>query len=74
MEQVERGGPANHTGVRGTAKQVVIHGQRLPAGGDVITAVDGQPVTGMDDLQTLLQLSYPGQQVVLTLVREGHQV
>jgi serine protease Do len=74
VDQVERGGPANQAGVRGSAERVVINGHRLPAGGDVITAVDGQPVTGMEDLQTLLQLAYPGQQVALTLVREGHQV
>jgi serine protease Do len=74
VEQVERGGPANQAGVRGSAEQVAINGHRLPAGGDVITAVDGQSVTQMEDLQTLLQLAYPGQQVALTLVREGHQV
>jgi S1-C subfamily serine protease len=74
VEQVERGGPANQAGVRGSSERVAINGHQLPVGGDVITAVDGQPVTGMEDLQTLLQLAYPGQQVVLTLVREGHQV
>jgi S1-C subfamily serine protease len=52
----------------------VIQGHRLPAGGDVITALDGQPVTGMEDLQTLLELAYPGQRVVLTLLRDGRQV
>jgi serine protease Do len=68
VEHVERGGPANQS------ERVAINGYRLPAGGDVITAVDGQPVTGMEDLQTLLQLAYPGQQVALTLMRDGHQV
>jgi serine protease Do len=74
VEQVERGGPADQAGVRGGAKRVVTQGLRLPAGGDVITALDGQPVTGMEDLQALLQLAYPGQQVGLTLLRAGHRV
>jgi serine protease Do len=74
VAQVERGGPADQAGVRGGSKRVVIQGHRLPAGGDVITALDGQPVTGMEDLQTLSQLAYPGQRVVLTLLRDGHQV
>ena len=74
VEQVERGGPANQAGVRGSSERVAINGHSLPAGGDVITTVDGQPVTGMEDLQTLLQLAYPGQQVALTLVRDGHEV
>jgi serine protease Do len=54
VEEVQRGGPADQAGVRGSDKQVVIDGHRLPAGGDVITAVDGQPVTQVEDLQTLL--------------------
>ena len=74
VEQVEPGGPANQAGVRGSSERVAINGRSLPAGGDVITTVDGQPVTGMEDLQTLLQLAYPGQQVALTLLRDGHQV
>jgi serine protease Do len=74
VEQVERGGPAKQAGVRGSSERVAINGRRLPAGGDVITALDGQPVTGIENLQTLLQLAYPGQQVALTLLRDGHQV
>jgi S1-C subfamily serine protease len=74
VEQVERGGPADQAGVRGGSKRVVIHGHRLPAGGDVITALDGQPVTGMEDLQTLLQLAHPDQRVALTLLRDGRRV
>jgi serine protease Do len=54
VEEVQRGAPADQAGVRGSDKQVVIDGHRLPAGGDVITAVDGQPVTQVEDLQTLL--------------------
>ena len=74
VAQVQRGGPADQAGVRGSSRRVAVNGQRLPAGGDVMTAFDGQPVTGAEDLQTLLQLAYPGQHVVLTLLRDGHQV
>jgi S1-C subfamily serine protease len=74
VEQVERGGPADQAGVRGGSKRVVIDGHRLPAGGDVITALGGQPVTGMEDLQTLLQLARVGRRVALMLLRDGHRV
>jgi serine protease Do len=74
VADVVPGGPADRAGVRGSAERVVINGHRRPAGGDVITAVDGQPVTRMEDLQTLVQLADPGQQVMLTLMREGHEV
>jgi serine protease Do len=74
VEQVERGGPADQAGLRASFDRVVINGVRLLAGGDVITAFDGQPVTRVEDLQTFLALAYPGQQVVLTLVRHGHPV
>jgi serine protease Do len=74
VEQVDRGGPADQAGLRASFDRVVINGVRLLAGGDVITAFDGQPVTQVEDLQTFLELAYPGQQVVLTLVRHGHQM
>jgi S1-C subfamily serine protease len=31
-------------------------------------------VTQVEDLQTCLELTYPGQEMVLTLVRDGDQI
>ena len=43
-------------------------------GGDAITAMDGQAVNGVGDLQALVQQAQPGQDVPLTLLRDGKQV
>ncbi len=40
-------------------------------GGDVITAIDGQTVSSMDDLLAFLQQSKVDQKVTLTIDRNG---
>jgi serine protease Do len=74
VEQVEVGSPADQAGLRGSYKPATINGQRVPVGGDVITALDGQPVNQMEDLQSLIRQAQPGQEVTLTLLRDGKQL
>jgi serine protease Do len=74
VEQVEVGSPADEVGLRGSYKPATINGQRLLVGGDVITALDDQPVSQMEDLQGLIQQAEPGQEVILTVLRNGKQV
>ena len=71
--KTEPGGPADQAGLRGGNQQVRIGRYWFLAGGDIIVALDGQP---MNDLQTLTvyletQTSV-GDTVVLT-VRRGNQ-
>ena len=72
--QVEAGSPADQAGLRGSYKPATINGQSLLVGGDVITALDDQPVNRMEDLQGLIQQAEPGQEVTLTVLRDGKQV
>jgi S1-C subfamily serine protease len=72
VQQVVPGSPAAKAGVKGGKTQVSVAGQRISAGGDVITAVDGKPVTGMDDVISAVNLKHPGDQVKLTLVNGGN--
>ena len=47
-------------------------GRFVEIGGDVITAIDGQPVNTFDDILVYLSLeTSPGQTVVLTILRDG---
>jgi 2-alkenal reductase len=67
---VAPGGPADQAGIRGGSQSTNIEGLR--AGGDVITAIDGQPVNTFDDLLGYLTTNKaPGDSVVLTLLRDG---
>jgi S1-C subfamily serine protease len=44
----------------------------VEVGGDIITAINGQPVNSFDDLLIYIALkSGPGQEVVLTVLRDG---
>ncbi len=69
---VTSGGPAEAAGLQGTTQQVTQDGHPIEIGGDVITAVNGQPVKNFDDLLVYLSLqTSPGQQVTLTILRNG---
>jgi S1-C subfamily serine protease len=73
IEQVQSGGPADQAGMHGSFKPVLINGQRVLIGGDVITAIDGTSVANFDDLQAYLQNAKAGQQVKLTILRDGNE-
>ena len=73
VESVRSNSPAEQAGLQGGTKSVTIGGQEVMIGGDVITAVDGQTVTSMDDLLGILQQSKVDQKVTLTIVRDGKQ-
>ena len=64
------GGPADQAGIRGGSRSTEFEG--LQAGGDVITAIDGQPVTNFDELLSYLTTNKsPGETAVLTVLRDG---
>ena len=70
VTQVTPGGPADQAGIRGGSEPT--NQGNLQAGGDVITAIDGQPVVTFDDLLGYLTThKSPGETVVLTVLREG---
>jgi serine protease Do len=73
VEQVQSGSPADKAGLHGSFKPVIVSGQRVLVGGDVITAIDGKPITSFDDLQAFMQTAKPGQQVALTILRDGKE-
>jgi serine protease Do len=72
--EVVGGAPADKAGLRGSYKPVTIEGQRLLVGGDVIVAWDGQPVTQIEELRALAGDSHVGQEVTLTVLRDGEQI
>jgi S1-C subfamily serine protease len=68
-------GPADKAGLQASDQQVSIDGLDIEAGGDVITAIDGQPIEDMDDLIAYLSAnSVVGQEVNLTVIRDGQDI
>ena len=68
-------GPAGLAGLRGGGQEREVEGtfRIVRIGGDIIVGIDGQLVEGMDDLITYLETRQVGQQVVLTIVRDGDE-
>jgi S1-C subfamily serine protease len=73
IEQVLNGGPADDAGVKGATGQATIGGQTVPIGGDIITKVDGKQVSGMDDVISVVNEHKPGDELTLTVWRDGQQ-
>jgi S1-C subfamily serine protease len=73
VEQVLNGGPADDAGIEGSTGQATIGGQTVPIGGDIITKVDGKEVTGMDEVISAVNGHEPGDELTLTVLREGQQ-
>ena len=74
VEEVQQQGPADQAHLREGSQAFVSHGHRRLIGGDVIVALDGQPVSRLKDVQTLLQQAQPGQTVTLTLLQGKDQI
>ena len=67
---VTPGGPADKAGIK--AGDIPTNNESLKAGGDIITAIDGQPVDTFDELLSYLTTNKsPGDAVVLTVLRDG---
>ena len=73
VQSVVPDSPAAEAGVEAGDAEVTVAGQRIRAGGDLITAVDGAAVTGMDDVIAAVDTKQPGDEVELTLVRGGDE-
>lgn len=63
------GSPAARAGLR----PAQIRGNDIVSLGDVIVALDGEPVTGMEDLAGRIGAHQPGDTVVLTVLRDGRE-
>lgn len=71
VEVISRG-PSDKAGLRGASREVTVDGRVIEVGGDVIIAVDGQPVNSFDDLLIYIALNTnPGQTVQLTILRDN---
>jgi S1-C subfamily serine protease len=73
VEQIVRNGPADEADLRGGYSQAEIEGEEIALGGDVIIAVEGEPVSNMEELRAALSEAEPGDRVVITVLRDGKE-
>jgi S1-C subfamily serine protease len=76
VTEVTSGGPAEKAGIRGGTRAVSVPGytEAIRSGGDIVVAIDGNPVTGMDSLISYLDFTEAGQIVTLDVVRGNQQL
>lgn len=72
IADVVQDGPAAKAGLRGSTDQTELRSRQVSVGGDVVVAIDSQPVNSFDDLLVYVALNVsPDQQVVLKVLRDG---
>ena len=67
--EVRGGSPADKAGVQGGNDEQSFNGLDVTTGGDVIVAINGQPVRSADDVVRDIASRLPGETVRLTVVR-----
>lgn len=70
VSQAIEGGPADEAGIRGGEREEEIAGLPVPLG-DVITEVEGKPVSMADDVIRVVNSLKPGDDLSLTVVTPG---
>jgi S1-C subfamily serine protease len=68
-----RDGPSAQAGLRGGQHEVLVEGfvEPISVGGDILIAINDTEIRSMDDLITYLESTTVGQEVELTIIRDG---
>ncbi len=70
IAEISQGSPAEIAGLRGGNREVIVNGQAVCEGGDIIIAVNDTPVNNMDELTSYLVVNTrPGDTITVTLIR-----
>jgi S1-C subfamily serine protease len=73
VQVVQKGTAAKKAGIVGGSSSVVVQGQSYQVGGDVITQVDGQPVTNSQQLFYIVLGKQPGDKIKVELWRKSSE-
>ena len=74
VTEVTPGSPAAAAGIRGGDRIVPVGRYRLLVGGDIITAINGEPITDIKGLTVYLETeTQVGDTVEVTIIRDGEQ-
>ena len=74
IERVTPGGPADHAGLRGGNRTAILGMRRILLGGDVVTGIDGRPISEQMDLNLALNRMRPGDNVKVEFYRGGQKM
>jgi S1-C subfamily serine protease len=69
IEGTVPGGAANRAGLRGGNQMAYLGNMQISIGGDLIVAIDGQPVSDSQDVAEIMDRHQPGDTVTVTFYR-----
>lgn len=67
--RVYRGTTAEAAGIQGSREYAMLRYTKIPVGGDIITEIDGKPVTSQAEIDLALESKRPGETVRITYYR-----
>jgi 2-alkenal reductase len=74
VAEVVPGSPADEAGLEGGGGETIrFQAQQVEADGDVIVAVDGEPIEANSDLPRMISRLEPGDEVTLEIIRDGER-
>ncbi len=74
VQRVERGSPAEQSGIRGANRRVIVGNYPIAIGGDFIVAIDGKPIEDVSNaLASALGKKRGGDPMELTVYRNGRK-
>ena len=73
VSEVVPNSPADEAGLQAGNDTFRFQGISVDGGGDVITAVDGEPIESNADLPRIISLLDPGTEVTLDVIRDGEE-
>jgi S1-C subfamily serine protease len=75
VAEVVSGSPADKAGIRGGDRMATIGNASIPIGGDIITAINGQAMSSLQQLTVYLETeTQVGDTVDVTLIRDGQEM
>jgi S1-C subfamily serine protease len=75
VADVTEGAPADQAGILPPDGFETVDGREIPTSADIITAIDGTPITSMSSLVSYLAANtVPGQTVNFTVYRDGQEI
>ena len=69
IERVQQGGAAERAGLKGGTQKAYLGNTPVALGGDLIVAIDGQPVTNAQDLSSAMNAHKSGDVITVTVFR-----
>jgi S1-C subfamily serine protease len=73
VQSIVKDGPADKAGIEAGGTTATINGEEVRLGGDIVTEVDGKKLKSMEQLVEIIQGHKPGDELELTILRDGDE-